>query len=84
MKLALSRLDKEQDIQYLIEMNRVSRFLHKATFLTRQRLAINYSHKYVISDTDLRRASRSKSEQNPAKDDMVKNVIEEFDPIAHL
>ena len=57
-KLALDRLDKEQDIQYLIEMNRVSRYLHKAAFLTRQRLAINYSHKYVISDADIRRAAR--------------------------
>ena len=33
--IALERLSKEQDIQYLIEMNRVTRLLHKATFLKR-------------------------------------------------
>jgi len=49
-KLALERLALEHDIQYLMEMNRVTRLLHKDNFLARQRRAINYSHKYVISD----------------------------------
>jgi len=52
-QLALERLNHEQDIQYLIEMNRVTRLLHKAKFLTRQRKAVSYGHKYVISDYDL-------------------------------
>ena len=51
-KLAVERLSKEQDIQYLIEMNRVSRLLHKMNFLHRQRLAVNYSRKYTISSQD--------------------------------
>ena len=34
-QLALERLLQEQDIQYMIEMNRVTRVLHKATFLVR-------------------------------------------------
>ena len=34
-KLGLERLSGEQDIQHLIEMNRVSRLLHKTAFLSR-------------------------------------------------
>ena len=67
-------------------MNRITRHLHKAAFLTRQRLAINYSHKYVISDTDVRLASRSKSKQNPVKYDiaMAMNVMDGFNPGEYL
>ena len=34
-QLAKSRLYDEQDIQYLIEMNRITRLIHKATFFWR-------------------------------------------------
>ena len=54
--LALLRLSDEQDIQYLIGMNRISSLLHKMTFLTRQRLAVNYSYKYVITTNELERS----------------------------
>ena len=34
-RLGLERLSGEQDIQYLIEMNRISHLLHKTLFLSR-------------------------------------------------
>ena len=30
-------------------MNRISRLLHKMNFLARQRKAVKYSHKYVVT-----------------------------------
>ena len=51
--VAQKRLQKEQDIQYLIEMNRVSRLLHKARFMPRQRRAIAFFQRYIISEKDL-------------------------------
>ena len=38
-------------------MNRISRLLHKINFLSRQRHALDYSHKYVITNRDLSRAT---------------------------
>ena len=35
IQIAMDRLCKEQDIQHLIEMNRTTRIIHKATFLRR-------------------------------------------------
>ena len=49
-ELALERLSDEQDIQAIIESNRIARLIHKATFLARQRTAINFGHKYIITD----------------------------------
>ena len=43
------------DIQHLIEMNRLTRLVHKAQFLTRQRLALAFSHNYIISERDVTR-----------------------------
>ena len=48
--MALDSMIKEQDIQAIIENNRVSRILAKVTFLARQRAAVNYSQRYVIRD----------------------------------
>ena len=43
-------------------MNRISRLLHKMNFLDRQRRAVKYSRKYVISveDTEKAAAERDK------------------------
>ena len=60
-QLAVNRLNKEQDIQYLIEMNRVTRLLHKINFLSRQSCAINYSHKYVITAKDIKQAEAERN-----------------------
>ena len=51
--MALERLSEEQDIQYLIEMNRITRLLHKMNFAPRQRSVINFSRKYVITEKDV-------------------------------
>lgn len=63
-ELALKRLSKEQDIQYFIEMNRISRLLHKMNLLQRQRHAIDYSHKYVVTDKDIQKAAKKPSHAN--------------------
>ena len=52
-ELALERLADEHDIVNLIQLNRVSRLLHKMNFLSRQRKAVGLSHKFVISDKDI-------------------------------
>ena len=84
-QLALERLSKEQDIQYIIEMNRISRLLHKINFLTRQRRAVQYTHKFVITAQDVKRATAKKDKN---QDSNVKKpetnstkVLEGFDPI---
>ena len=50
-------------------MNRITRILHKNSFLSRQRHALKYSHKYVISDRQL----ELESKKAKAKDDMDKD-----------
>ena len=72
-KLAVERLSKEQDIQYLIEMNRISRLLHKMNFLSRQQLAVNYSRKYVISSQDTKKAAAERA-KNTMKNDARSKV----------
>ena len=49
-------------------MNRISRLLHKITFLARQRPVINYSHKYSITDKDVQRAAKAKPRQKVSDD----------------
>ena len=79
--LALARLSKEHDIQHLIEMNRIARLLHKSVFLTRQQLAIKFSHKYVISNKDTRVAKAvSKKPKVAQADKTVEKVLNGFDP----
>ena len=39
-------------------MNRITRLLHKARFLSRHRYLLGYSHKYVITADDLTRDSQ--------------------------
>ena len=82
-QIAVQRLSKEQDIQYLIEMNRITRLLHKNFFLARQRRAVSHAHKYVISDRDLSLAG-SREEKEPAgREDpevVAQRVLREFDP----
>ena len=82
-QLALERLSKERDIQYIIEMNRISRLLHRLKFLSRQRRAIKYSDRYVISVKDTRHldTERPDPQDQKDKDDQDKaKVLEGFDP----
>ena len=64
----------------MIESNRVSRLIHKATFLPRQRAALDHSHKYVISNRDVaKEANRSlNSARKPSL--KVEKIVEGFDP----
>ena len=76
-QVAVERLSKEQDIQYIIEMNRISHLLHKMNFLVRQRRAVKYSRKYVISVNDTKQEAAEKDEcQDPTT-----KVLQGFDPI---
>ena len=63
-------------------MNRVTRLLHKARFLSRHRYLLAYSHKYVITADDLDSAPQtaiidSKSEQETAR--FIDNLLRDFD-----
>ena len=73
-EVALERLSREQDIQYLIEKNRVSSLLHKMAFLSRQRLAIKYSRKYTIN-------SGGASHRKVLVQDDANKVLNGFDPV---
>ena len=42
----------------MISINRMSDLLHRINFLKRQRTALNYSYKYVITDGDVLKAKR--------------------------
>jgi len=57
-------LKGEQDIQNLIQMNRVTRLIHKAVYSARQRLAIHYAHKFIINDKDLAEKESKRKEKS--------------------
>ena len=61
-------------------MNRVSRLLQKRYFNTRQLLAINFTHKFMISDKDVRRAAANDGQEPPGNDQFVSKVLDGFDP----
>eukprot|EP00354_Favella_ehrenbergii_P009025 CAMPEP_0170465654 /NCGR_PEP_ID=MMETSP0123-20130129/9919_1 /TAXON_ID=182087 /ORGANISM="Favella ehrenbergii, Strain Fehren 1" /LENGTH=238 /DNA_ID=CAMNT_0010731609 /DNA_START=842 /DNA_END=1558 /DNA_ORIENTATION=+ len=92
-EIALQRLTQEQDIQYMIEMNRISRLLHKASLIVRQRRAIDYSHRFIINDANLR-AEQAKQAAGKADSDLrtqelldpafVDKLLENFDPGSDL
>ena len=75
-------MSKEQDIQYIIEMNRISRLLHKTFFFARQRRAVNHSHKYVIHDKDLKAVATKTAETAAPVDPEVltAKILDGFDP----
>ena len=82
-ELAVQRLSKEQDIQYIIEMNRITRLLHKAFFFARQRRAVNHSHKYVIADRDIMATQNEDPQEQKAPEDpavLAQKILEGFDP----
>mmetsp|Transcript_22825 Transcript_22825/g.26813 ORF Transcript_22825/g.26813 Transcript_22825/m.26813 type:complete len:143 (-) Transcript_22825:7-435(-) len=67
----------------MIEMNRITRLLHSAAFLTRQRRAITFSKKYVITERDLvRKKQVVEARQLPSwhETGLVSEVLYGFDP----
>ncbi len=83
-EIAMERLSQEQDIQNLIQLNRITRLLHKSNFLTRQRKSFDYFDKYVITDRDVKIAYQtekaSKSAKSPDKKDIIELLLDGFDP----
>lgn len=64
-RLALDRLAGEKDIRRILYMNRINSLIHKSIFMSRQRKAINYGKRFVISDRQLEEAQRkSRSRKN--------------------
>ena len=67
-------------------MNRVSRMMHKAYFSSRQRRAIAYSHRYMVTAEDLVRVeSKSKPEDlksltEAEKAQLFDQLLAGFDP----
>ena len=61
-------------------MNRVSRLVHKSYFNTRQRLAINFIHKFMIYDNDVRRAAANDGQEPPSNEQLIAKVLDGFDP----
>ena len=66
-------------------MNRISRLLHKMNFLARQRRAVKYSHRYVITVKDIQLAAAEREKPKDLIDDdpdiVATQVLEGFDPI---
>ena len=68
-------------------MNRVTRLMHKAQFQTRHRLAIVYSHKYVITAEDLVKPHESENilvniETEAEKAELLKRLAGQYSTMA--
>ena len=83
-ELAIERLADESDIVDLIQLNRVSRFLHKINFLSRQRKAVGRTHKFVITGQDIlsskKESSKRGQESKKEKSRTVNELLDGFDP----
>ena len=74
-------------------MNRVTKLIHKAWFLKRQRRAINFGHKFTISDLDIEiaetRASKRSTQKESVNEDILsvdrdkilEQLLDGFDPV---
>ena len=54
----------EQDIKNMISLNRVTRLIHKIRFKARQRKAVSYFSKYVLSDKDIDSSGSERSDED--------------------
>ena len=82
----------EHDIQEIIAMNRITKLMHKAWFLKRQRRAVNFGHKFTITDWDVqvseKKATQRSIQRETVDDEMLsvdrERILEEllsgFDP----
>ena len=59
-------------------MNRITRLLHKARFLSRHRYLLGYSHKYVITADDLTRDSQIAIIESENAE-RIDELLEDFD-----
>ncbi len=62
----------------------MTRILHKANFITRQRKSFDYFNKYVITDRDIKIADLKEKQKKPRdegqKVDFVELLVDGFDP----
>lgn len=80
-EVALERLNKERDVQFLIQVNRVTKLLQKTKILPRQRKAVAFSHDYVISEHDIARSAAEESKNAGSADTIdTAGLIRGFDP----
>ena len=65
-------------------MNRVNKLLHKVNFLPRQVRAINYGHKFVISNRDIVKAKRADFEKKQKVSSLMteQELLDGFDPLS--
>lgn len=81
MQVAQERLDAEYDIVNMLLLNRITRLLHKTNLSKRQRKTLTFSHKYVISASDVSRAGQpdlvKKSEESAQA---VDQLLDGFNP----
>ena len=75
LQLVQERLMHEHDIQEIIAMNRVTKLIHKAWFLKRQRRAINFGHKFTISDLDIENAETQASRRSIWKESANEDIL---------
>ena len=81
--IAQERLNKEHDIQYMIEMNRVTHLLHKTRLLTRQRRILSvFARHYVISAGDIAKLDKKegvKKDPDVEKLLLIERMLADFD-----
>ena len=68
----------------MIELNRVSRLIHKANFSARQRQAVNYGRKFVITDKHIYEAAKTVDEARSDKAtenvDQIEKIVQPLNP----
>ena len=74
MNIAQERLNREHDIQSLIEMNRATRILIKNSFLARQRRILAYLRRYVITTEDIVNVAQETPKKKVAKSKSVSEM----------
>ena len=62
----------------MIKMNRITRLLHKARFLSRHKRAISYSHRYVVTAEDLNQPDQLVEKDDPKAE--IRYLVNDFDP----
>ena len=60
--------------------------IHRINFVKRQRTALDYSYKYVITDHDVARdlGGKQKEIQPPSAEKKIETVLGGFDPLSDL
>ena len=68
----------------MIEMNRISALLHKMNFFARQRRAVKYTHKFVITAKDTKKQGNQQVSNDKDPITNATKVLEGFDPVNNV